>query len=212
MRRGTPSSPTGHFDNPHSRWVAWLKVALPLAALAILSTLFLVADRRGSGDAIPYSDVQLDRIVNEGRIANPSYAGVAPGGAAVTLSADEAWPEDASRETMLASNVIGAWETSDGARVALSSDAARLTGGGGRALLEGDVSIRDAQGYRLRSEALEIDLETADVVSPGPVSGTSPVGEIAAGSMRVVQKEGEPRLTFSDGVKLIYDPATPDGE
>ena len=45
----------------HSRLVTWAKVALPLAALAILSTLFLLADRIDPTAAIPYADGRCRR-------------------------------------------------------------------------------------------------------------------------------------------------------
>ncbi|KKK72711.1 hypothetical protein LCGC14_2901140, partial [marine sediment metagenome] len=82
----------GH-DNSYSRLVAWLKVALPLLALAILSTVFLVAERRGTRNEIPYSRGEIDEILREQRIRNPNYAGVTKDGSAVAFSADSARPE-----------------------------------------------------------------------------------------------------------------------
>ena len=43
----------------HTRLVGWLKVALPLTALAILSTLFLVARRIDPEAALPYAEVDV---------------------------------------------------------------------------------------------------------------------------------------------------------
>ncbi|MBL9052753.1 MAG: hypothetical protein JNN02_03385, partial [Tabrizicola sp.] len=43
----------------HTRVVTWLKVLLPLAALAILSTLFLLADQINPDDALPFAEVDV---------------------------------------------------------------------------------------------------------------------------------------------------------
>ena len=119
MSRTQAPSRARHFDNRHSRWVARMKVALPLAALAILSTLFLVADRRGSGDTIPFSEVEIDRILTEGRIANPDYSGVGTDGAAVTLRAVEAQPGNADQDLSRATTISGTWTSQSGAAVTL---------------------------------------------------------------------------------------------
>ncbi len=50
------------YDNTYSRVVAWLKILLPLLALAILSTLFLVARTIDPAQNIPYADVDIDEL------------------------------------------------------------------------------------------------------------------------------------------------------
>lgn len=79
-------------DNLHSRLVSWLKVVLPLAALAILSTLFLVARTINPDDAIPYADVDVADRVREPRITAPTWAGITSDGAALSVEAAAARP------------------------------------------------------------------------------------------------------------------------
>ena len=52
-------------DNVHSRVVGWLKILLPLAALALLSTLFLFS--RGSDPTanLPFSETELNEIARQ---------------------------------------------------------------------------------------------------------------------------------------------------
>ena len=47
-------------DNLHSHVMAWLKVLLPMAALALLSTLFLLSRRTDPVTDLPISDVELE--------------------------------------------------------------------------------------------------------------------------------------------------------
>ena len=44
-----------------TRTVRWLRVLLPLAALAMLSTLFLFSRGGDSESQIPYADVEIGR-------------------------------------------------------------------------------------------------------------------------------------------------------
>ena len=71
----------------HTRVVTWLKIALPLAALAILSTLFLLADKIDPEDALPYAEVDVEDLAREPRMTLPSYAGTTSDGAALSLTA-----------------------------------------------------------------------------------------------------------------------------
>src|SRR5687768_1056659 len=67
-----------------SRVVAWAKVLLPLGALGLLSTVFLLAREPLGVIDIPYAE--LEEIAREPRIDRPRLAGVAPDGTTVTLS------------------------------------------------------------------------------------------------------------------------------
>lgn len=77
----------------HTQIVGWLKVTLPLMALAILATLFLLADRIDPEAALPYAEVDVEGLAREPRMTAPTYAGTTSDGAALTLSANEARPD-----------------------------------------------------------------------------------------------------------------------
>jgi len=74
-------------DNLHSRLVAGMKILLPLAALGMLSTLFLISERFDPGEAVPPAAIELrDRARDEGA-TNAALAGVTRGGHEVLLRA-----------------------------------------------------------------------------------------------------------------------------
>jgi len=77
-------------DNTYSRVVAWAKVLLPLLALALLSTLFLVARTVDPAQKLPFADIDVDAIAREQRIGAPKFNGVTKEGTAISLSADSA--------------------------------------------------------------------------------------------------------------------------
>ena len=56
----------------HTQVVGWLKVALPLLALAVLATLFLLSDRIDPDAALPYAEVDVAERAREPRMTAPS--------------------------------------------------------------------------------------------------------------------------------------------
>ncbi|MEM1389406.1 MAG: hypothetical protein AAGG54_17485, partial [Pseudomonadota bacterium] len=67
-------------------------MALPLLAIAGLSSLFLVARPIDPAQNIPYADVDIDALTSEQSIGRPTFAGVAENGATYTVTAERAWP------------------------------------------------------------------------------------------------------------------------
>lgn len=208
MARPGPARPRGRFENTHSNRVARLKVLLPLTALAILSTLFLLADRRDGDRAIRSGLAQSAEEVEAGRVGRPDFAGVGRDGAGVFVSAAEAWPDGADG-AVAASELRSVWEGAEGGRVVASSATGTIGADRSGAALTGAVEIESDTGYRLTSARLDIDIEAGRLVSPGRVAGTGPNARIDAGAMEVRQEGERALLTFTDGVKVVYDPAAP---
>jgi lipopolysaccharide export system protein LptC len=73
--------------NRYSRLVGGLKVVLPIAALALLSTLFLLSDPPDPDRALPYAEVDVAQLARELRLTQPRFAGVLPDGREITLVA-----------------------------------------------------------------------------------------------------------------------------
>ncbi|TGN46479.1 hypothetical protein E4L95_19415, partial [Paracoccus liaowanqingii] len=75
-----------------TRIVRWLRVLLPLVALAMLSTMFLFSRRSDTESRIPYAEVEAEAAAREGRIVAPDYSAVTPDGARLSLRAAQATP------------------------------------------------------------------------------------------------------------------------
>lgn len=210
MQTTATSARPGRFDNRHSAWVARLKVLLPLIALAILSTVFLLADRGGPGAGADYAPGAGDETATGGRVARPDYSGVGRNGAALYLTADEAQPVEPGGE-IAARGLRGTWEGTRGGRIVVTSDDGTLAAGGQTATLTGAVDVATETGFRLTSRRIDVDAAAGRLVSPGAVEGTGPPGRITAGAMQVTQVGDRPLITFTEGVKVVYDPEASDG-
>ncbi|MBJ3761610.1 hypothetical protein ILP92_02450 [Maribius pontilimi] len=198
------------YDNRHSRRVALLKVVLPLIALAILSTVFLAADRRGSGQSVPFSTVELDRIAADPRVEGPNFTTVTDDGSALTIAASDVIPGQDGADAV-AADLIAVVEYPGGSRLNLSSQTGSLDTGDGTARLQGGVSLISTAGYRLQGSAFDIDRSAATLTSRGAVEGMGPPGTLEAGQLTVQRSGDDYVLNFTGGVKLVYDPKSGDG-
>lgn len=200
---------TGH-DNFHSNAVAWLKIALPLLALAILSTLFLVSRTIDPSDAIPFAEVDIQDRVREPRLTNPTWAGVTDDGAALTIAASEARPEQANGAAASAAALVADLQTPDGASAQLVAARGVFDTANKALEIDGGVTITTSTGYELQTEAMTAALDRTSLVSNTALTGRGPAGTLTAGAMELVQASdgtGSYVLVLKNGVKLVYQPA-----
>ena len=195
--------------NLHSRLVAWLKVALPLLALAILATLFLISHSRDPSSTIPYATVDVADRIREPRMTAPVYAGVTSDGAVLTITADEARPDPDQTTGGTAQSPRAVLETTDGVTTTIVADRGQLDNGARLMRLNGAIRITTTSGYVATSEALTSALDRTEIISPGAVAAHGPLGTITAGEMILTADATTPGLyvlVFKSRVKLIYTP------
>ncbi|MGB8812416.1 MAG: LPS export ABC transporter periplasmic protein LptC [Paracoccaceae bacterium] len=196
-------------DNLHSKTVAWLKILLPLAALIILSTLFLVSRTIDPSDAIPYADVDVADRVREPRMTAPTYAGVTADGASLTVTADQARPDAGDGAGSTATALRADLQTPDGATTAITAADGRLDTAARLFTLSGGVKITTSSGYAITADTLTTALDQTEVISNSAVTAIGPLGQISAGSMVLTEDAtipGSYDLVFKNHVKLIYQP------
>lgn len=192
-----------------SRTVGWLKVALPLTALGLLSTLFLVSNRIDPEAAIPYATVDVESRLREPRLTKPAYAGTTVDGSSLTMQAAEARPATTPGAASTAANVTATLTTPDGKRTDLRAETATIDADSHFLDLSGKVRIDNSTGYSVETEALTADLSETGLKANTPVSATGPVGRITADSMSLTRSQGGDGaylLVFKGNVKLLYQP------
>ena len=196
-------------DNFHSTAVAWLKVALPLIALAILSTLFLVARTVDPSDAIPFAEVDIEDRVREPRLTQPTWAGVTDDGAALTIAADEARPQQGDAAGASANALIVNLQMPDGGSAKMVAGRGVLDTGKNALSVDGGVTITTSSGYEMTTEAMAAALDRTSLTSETTVEGMAPLGRITAGGMELIEQSDAPGqylLVFKNGVRLLYKP------
>ncbi len=201
-------------DNFHSRLVFWLKILLPLSALAILSTLFMVSRSLNPEDAIPYANVDIADRVREPRVTAAVFAGMTADGAALTIKAAQAKPGvSGTADAGHASDLSGLLETPDGARTDLAAEAAQLDQAARVMNLSGGVVVTNSAGYRIAMPGMAVQLDDTGLDSTGAVTATGPVGQITADAMHLGRADPDASankpaylLVFKGNVRLLYQP------
>lgn len=196
-------------DNLHTRLVNWAKIILPLVALGLLSTLFLLSRTVDIDDRVPVSDVDLTQRARDQGATNPSFAGVASGGEEISFKAQTVRPDPDDRDTMQAEEVTATLRLNGGAVVDIDARRGAANNTAGTARLAGDVHVETTTGYDIRTDAITTRFDPLHAETPGAVTGTGPPGDLSAGRMLLTTdpETGRAHLRFTDGVKLIYNPA-----
>ena len=196
-------------DTTYSRVVAWAKVMLPLLALALLSTLFLVARTVDPAQNLPFADVDVDEIAREQRIGAPRYNTVTEEGAAIALSAKTASPDPDNAERLTGDIVQAQIDLPSGEVIHVNANAMELDYGAGTAALRDDVQITSDSGYKITTADLEIALDRTRIWSTHRTVLQGDVGEISANGFEMVEQSSATNtyvLVFKGDVKLLYTP------
>lgn len=196
------------YDDTYSRVIAWLKIILPLGALAMLSTVFLAARTIDPAQNLPYADVDPGALMGDQRIGRPSYAGVTRDGAAVQFQAAVVRPEMGDPRIAGGTELDAQIELPDGTDITLYATDGVIDGSSQTAELGGGVVVTTSTGYRVETDRLAALLDITRLESAGQITGNGPPGVIEAGKMVIAPGSlpGQYVLVFNQGVKLIYDP------
>lgn len=188
----------------YSRVVRILKVALPLAALGILSVLFIVAEQLDPEAAIPYADVDVEQILRDQGITNPTFGGVTDEGDVISLGA-ESLKRLPGGDQMVAALMTGALEFASGRRVDIDAPAGEFDAETNMMALTGGVTLTDTQGVVVMTD--EVALNLTDLTGrTGAIEAESPDARLAAGSMELRRSAAGNILVFDGGVRLLFYP------
>lgn len=181
----------------HRRRVAWLKVALPVAAAGCIAAIFvsLVFNGRPTSDARPGTAPAIE-------MEAPVLSGFSQTGKAYELKADRSVQ---TREGIIElTGIQGHMELDDGT-VALTARSGRVQQETQHASVEGGVVVTLSNGYRLETERADADLKAGVVTGNTKVKVDGPMGTSEAEGFRI--EKSVKRVTFTGGVTSVINPA-----
>ncbi|OED49331.1 LPS export ABC transporter periplasmic protein LptC [Leisingera sp. S232] len=195
----------------HSRAVAYLKVLLPLAALVLLSTLFMISRGVNTDAVIPFAQREIEDRMKGQQVTAPFFSGTTAQGDEIMVTATLARPSSEGTPA-IASELSAEIRLADGGRITLASKTGAIHPGRDMARFSGQVTITSADGLVVETEELNTALSGLEASSPGPVRATGAIGELTAGNMRIGTKTrgGPVHMVFKNGVKLLYEPQKPE--
>ena len=195
-------------DNRYSQFVMAAKIILPLLALGLLSSLFLLSGAPDGEQTIPFSEIELEEIVEGQRILRPRYQTVLDNGARARFTAESARPDLSNPDRFMASEITGQIVQLDGVQIDIRGAEGVMDNPRGMLRLEGGVRLSRTDGFTLSAEGAEVQLDgqwaetTSDVIVLGP-GLTLSAGRAV---MKPDDKSGAREVVFTDGVKLVYTP------
>lgn len=193
----------------HSRIVGILKVGLPLVALGMLASIFLVQTDDRLGGNIVFSTGDVEALGEGLRITNPTFTGTTASQDEFRFTAALVEPDAAPPERARITTLAGEVALHGGPVVEVEADTGDLHIPTQRLDLAGNVRIRTSEGYRMVAEQATLDLKAGSIVAGNVVETTGPLGKIDSGSLNVqpAAASGEARrFSFGNGVRLVYDP------
>ncbi|MEM9724169.1 MAG: LPS export ABC transporter periplasmic protein LptC [Pseudomonadota bacterium] len=206
-----PPSRGGSMDNalqPASATRA-LRLALPLAAIAVVSAVFIFASRSGIEDA---RSALVDGIALAGglEVSNPRFSGVLSDGSPFRVQAAIAQPDGPDPERVTLRDVNGQLRLEDARELTITSSDGVFRPKDEVLNLEGDVVATTSDGYRLTSDRLDVDLATRSSTTPTAVRIDGPLGEITAERMDARVEEGLIANFYGDVRVVIREVVEPE--
>lgn len=193
-------------DNFHSVLVGWAKIVLPMAALALLSTMFLFARNPANQQDIPIA--AIEDIAREQQITAPQFSGVAKDGSVIAVQANNAKPDADHPQTLIVENLSIDVDATDGTSLRVTSGTSQLNNRTRIARLNGLSRVSTSSGYTMETNGITADLNTGEIVSDGQLAIKAPFGDLTAGKVRIVASAdgtGQ-QMVFTGGVRLLYIP------
>jgi lipopolysaccharide export system protein LptC len=201
------SEPVIYRGNLYSGFVSFAKIVLPLAAIGLLASLFLLAGGPEETERIPYSDIELDEIISGQRLASPNYQSVLADGSALSLVAERGLPDQDVPGRIRAEEIIARLTALDGLRTLLTAPKGIYDEDSGIAAATGGVRIRRSDGYVATTPGFRTQIDGRAAETLGQLIVEGPGLYLKAGLARLTQGDGgagSEVLVFSGGIKLIY--------
>ena len=196
-------------DESYSQFVGFLKITLPLAALALMSTVFLFARAPTQESTIPYAEIE--EIAEEPRLAGAQVSGVADDGSVIALDARIARPTTTG---LSAEALTGTVDTPAGVHIDIQSSGAEIDNQTQSARLTGLTYLQTSNGYEMETTGLTANLGSGRIFSDGALEVQAPFGSLTAGGLLIETPEGATGqvMLFQNGVRLIYTPQQQDSD
>jgi len=189
--------------NFYSQLVNILKISLPLAALALMSTVFLLARAPNQDPTIPYAEIEA--LAQEPGMVGARISGVLGNGAMIELRARTVRPNG---DIILAEALSAGINTLAGVRIDIHAGAGEINNTTQVAKLTGLARLITSDGFEVETAGFTADLSTGRITSEGALEAQAPFGTLTAGSVVIETPEngGAEVMLFQNGVRLVYTP------
>ncbi|MEM9138672.1 MAG: LPS export ABC transporter periplasmic protein LptC [Pseudomonadota bacterium] len=192
----------------YSTAVRWMKVLLPVAAIALIVLIFLTGTDR-QAVVTPSVGTQTAALAAGLKLDNPRFAGVTDDGDPFMVTADWALPDGAMPDRIDLEQPKGEMRLGSGTTLKMRADTGQMLRTDEHLDLVGGVELTTSDGYVARADRVELDLDQKTITVPGQVNAEGPRGRIRADSMRATRAAPDARdvtMHFSGNVRMTLLP------
>lgn len=188
----------------HDRVIRWLRIALPMGVGALFAFMSIAPLTIASDMSFVLDKNKVEVAKERMRVTEALYRGEDSKGQPFSLHAGSA-VQQTSREPVVHLQDLNASLAMREGPALLRADRARYNMDTEKVLVEGPVTYQSADGYRLVTRDVDVDLKTRTLASQGAVEGKMPLGTFSGGQIsadlpqRIVRLTGRTRLHIVQG-------------
>lgn len=190
----------------YSRFVALMKVLLPLVAfvLLVLVAAWPYLDAADSRFRIGFAALKAREAASP-RMINPRYVGLDKDHRPFSVTADLASDETGGAAVIALEMPKADITLDDGSWLVVTSEAGVYSRDAQNLTLAGDVTLYHDSGYEIRTAAADVDLTAGTASGNEPVAGHGPFGDLRSEGFhlrdkgKVITFTGKARLTLYPG-------------
>jgi lipopolysaccharide export system protein LptC len=194
------------FDDSYSFFITWIKTLLPIAALGMLSTIFLFSGKVDVTQSLPYAELNVEDIIREQRITKPYFTGISESGIEFALSAAYATPNASQPSILDVSELRVEFKTPQGNTAEITAGLGVMNAGTKSAKISQGVRLASKLNFWITTETLDIDFNDSYASTNGPFKGVFSLGSIESGNMVLKMIAGDQQILFTNRVRMLYNP------
>jgi lipopolysaccharide export system protein LptC len=188
----------------HDRLVRWTKIALP-STVGVLIAVLTIAPLGKHGDVSFILDKKkVENAPERMRVEQARYVGTDDKGQQFTMIANRAVQPSSEVPLVDIRGMFARFELAQGP-VLIAANQGHYNLDNQQVTIDGPVKVAGANGYRLVTRDVTVNLKQRQLASAGPVSGAMRLGQFQAGHLhadlgeRTVVLDGGARLKITQG-------------
>lgn len=185
----------------YSKFIRWMRLALPLLALGITAVVFTWDNDRGQKFMPPEQESIIPKTAGKNELLNPRFENTDEQGRSYTLTARRAVQDEKDEKVVLLEKPMADMTMANGHWIAIQSHEGAFEQSQRKLLLRGDVILFHDGGYQLKTAELRLDMQNDEAVSETDVSAQGPEGTLDAKGLRGNNIDGT--LVFTGPAKLV---------
>jgi len=195
----TQDRSAGMSTHGYTKLVRFLKLALPIIAVAIIAIIF-TWPKMQAPDLPEPSENLVTANIEKNELIQPHFESQDDKNQPFTITAQRATQNVRNPDVVNLDKPMADMHLNSGSWLAIEAQSGQYRQKAESLLLEGDVKVFHDGGYEIKSDTLSINIKSRKAWSDKPVTGHGPEGTIDASGMQV--DTADKSIVFTGPAKL----------